>query len=75
MKYGDLFLRRYISDRSCAVTVIPRSFAVGRLKYYRIIFKCLGNGYLVFFKNDIWSWNIFFPFRIDRKIVEDKVFI
>ena len=33
------------------------------------IFKCLGNGYLVFFKNDI------FPFRIDRKTVEDKVFI
>ena len=56
------------------MTVIPRSFAVGRLKYYRNIFKCLGNGYLVFFKNDIWSGNVFFPFRIDRKIVEDKAF-
>ena len=55
------------------MTVIPRSFAVGHLKFYRNIFKCLGNGYLVFFKNDIWSWNIFFPFRIDRKITEDKV--
>ena len=29
----------------------------------------------IFFKNDIWSGNIFFiPFRIDRKVVEDKVF-
>ena len=56
--------------------VIPRSFAVGgRLNHYRNIFKCLGNGYLVFFKNDVWSGNIFFiPFRIDRKVVEDKVF-
>ena len=58
------------------MTVIPRSFAVGRLKYNRNIFKCLENGYLVFFKNGIWSGNIFFPFRmiVDRKIVEDKVF-
>ena len=56
------------------MTVIQRSFAVvGRLKFYRNIFKCLGNGYLVFFKNDIWSENVFFPFRIDRKIAEDKV--
>ena len=54
--------------------VVPRSFAVGRLKCYRNIFKCLENGYLVFFFNDIWSGNIFFLFRIDRKIVEDKVF-
>ena len=50
------------------MTVIPRSFAVGRLKYYRNIFKCLENGYLVFFKNDIRSGNIFFPLRTDRKI-------
>ena len=57
------------------MTVIPRSFAVGRLKYFRNFLKCLGNGYLVFFKNDICSGNIFFPFRIDRKIVEDKLFI
>ena len=35
------------------MTPIPRSFAVGRLKYYRNIFKYLGNGYLVFFFNDI----------------------
>ena len=56
------------------MTVIPRSFAVGRLKFYRNILKCLGNGYLVFFKNDIWSgYYIFFPFRIDRKIAMDKV--
>ena len=47
----------------------------GPVLYYRNIFKCLGNGYLVFFKNDIWSGIIFFiPFRIDRKVVEDKVF-
>ena len=57
------------------MTVIPRSFAVGRSKYYRNIFKCLVNhGYIVFSKNDIWSGNIIWPFRIDRKIVEDKVF-
>ena len=55
------------------MTVIPRSFAVGRLKFDWNIFRCLGNGYLVFFKNAIWSENIFFPFRIDRKIAEDKV--
>ena len=56
------------------MTVIPRSFAVGRLKFYWNIFKCLGNGHLVFFKNDIWSGkNIFFPFRIDKKIAEDKL--
>ena len=47
----------------------------GALHNNRNIFKCLENGYLVFFKNGIWSGNIFFPFRIvDRKIVEDKVF-
>ena len=57
------------------MTVSPRSFAVGRLKYYRNIFKCLGNGYLVFFKNDIWSGHIFFPFRIDRKISSRTKFL
>ena len=47
--------------------MLSRSFAVGRLKYYRnILGACLGNdGYLVFFKNDIMSGNILLiPFRI-----------
>ena len=55
------------------MTVIPRcSFGVGRLRIYTNIFTCLGNGSW-FFKNDIWSGNILFSFRIDRKTAEDKV--
>ena len=39
-------------------------------------FYVFGKRFLLFFKNDIWSGNIFFSFRIiDKKIAKEKVYL
>ena len=67
--YFPKFLDRRYGD---CYSAFVRCRAFEGLQEYFYVF---GKWFLVFFKNDIWSDNIFFSFRIDRKIAEDKVYL
>ena len=43
------------------MTVVPRSFAVGRLRAYRNIFTCLGNGSWYFLRTAFGTGIFSFP--------------